>query len=181
MDTRYRSQLVCEMRFFRPGYQIIPGLYGPMQFASTNRTIPRRGTRWWRWPGDIRRRDKHLYVWAVQNQTQARTAACWIHEVDFMLKNLPRNPNLSGDAESFLSRAETNPLWSIRWNEVVRQPWFQRGWVIQEALLGPDACVHHRLDISLSIGLSKVGTLFWYIVYCWRSYNLDNPRTTTHT
>lgn len=40
---------------------------------------------------------------------------------------------------------------------------------------------HPRLEISPRSGTSETGTLFWSIIYHWQLYDLDNPRTTTHT
>ena len=109
-----------------------------------------------------------LICLGVQNPTQAQTAAFWIEEVNLVLENVSRSPSLSGDAGSFVSRGEVeidttpfDPLWSTGWGVMVRQTWFQRGWVVQEALLGPDACV---LWGSEQIGWASILRMcYWWV------------------
>ncbi|KAI1439857.1 heterokaryon incompatibility protein-domain-containing protein [Annulohypoxylon stygium] len=73
----------------------------------------------------------------------AINAAAIIQEVDKMIEEVLNSHEFSGTWDSFPHPDVHDPLvndprWES-WRVLVNNPWFLRGWVIQEAALGPDA------------------------------------------
>ncbi|KAG6353547.1 hypothetical protein INS49_005509 [Diaporthe citri] len=66
-----------------------------------------------------------------------------IAEVETLIREVFEDPKFSWDWNSFPYPPADHALVSDyrwdSWERLVRQPWFHRGWVVQEAALGPDA------------------------------------------
>lgn len=87
-----------------------------------------------------------LICLGVQNPEHAQHAAGLVDDVNLMIQNIQRDPDFSGEPGSFPVPAENDTIisdsrWRLGWNEMSSHPWFGRGWVVQEASLGHDACV----------------------------------------
>ncbi|KAI1086350.1 heterokaryon incompatibility protein-domain-containing protein [Rostrohypoxylon terebratum] len=73
----------------------------------------------------------------------ASNTASIIQEVEAMIEGVLNDHNFSGTWDSFPHPDPHDPLvtdhrWES-WRILVNHPWFLRGWVVQEAALGPDA------------------------------------------
>lgn len=77
------------------------------------------------------------------DQQYAHDAAALIDEVGAMMDRVFASADLLWQSDSFPYPEADDPLVSERrwdsWVQLVEQPWFGRGWVVQEAALGPDA------------------------------------------
>lgn len=75
----------------------------------------------------------------------ASDVAGLIAEVETLMREVFQDPKFSWDWDSFpYPPADHTLLRDYRWDswqELVQQPWFGRGWVVQEAALGPDALI----------------------------------------
>jgi hypothetical protein len=75
----------------------------------------------------------------------ASEAASFIAEVEILMDEVFEDPNFSWDWDSFPWPFEDDPiLTDERWDSFAQldaQPWFERGWVVQEAALGRDPLV----------------------------------------
>lgn len=76
-------------------------------------------------------------------QTHAVHAAGLLADVNAMMDRVVQDKDFSWKPDSFPEPDSDDPLLSdTRWESVAiltGQPWFSRGWVVQEAALGPDA------------------------------------------
>lgn len=75
----------------------------------------------------------------------ARDVAGLVDDIGQMMDRVFNNPNFSWAWNTFpIPEADdpliTDPRWES-WPKLVNRPWFRRGWVVQEAALGPDALV----------------------------------------
>lgn len=78
----------------------------------------------------------------AKDQKDARAIASLIADVEAMMDRVFDNPEFSWEWDAFPFPQEDNPLltddrWES-WEQLVRCPWFRRGWVVQEAALGPE-------------------------------------------
>lgn len=109
--------------------------------------------------GRIYRKSRRtLICLGVQHPEAARKTARLIGKVNAMIENIQQMLGFSGAKGSFPYPATTcslvnDPLWESGWNFMLEQPWFKRGWVVQEASLGPDADI---LWASVHIGWDSV-------------------------
>lgn len=81
------------------------------------------------------------------NEHKAVEAAALIKEVDAMIDATMRDLAFKFECDAFPWPSENDPLvddarWLSAWEFLVRHPWFERGWVVQEAALGSDALIH---------------------------------------
>lgn len=81
------------------------------------------------------------------NEHKARDTDALISEVDAMIEAVFRDPDFIYSCDSFPWPSEEDPLvvdarWLSAWEFMVHHPWFERGWVVQEAALGSDALVY---------------------------------------
>lgn len=78
----------------------------------------------------------------VEDQESARDLAGIVGEVEVMIDEVFQDPNFSWDWDSFPYPFDDEPIISDeRWHslgELAAQPWFERGWVVQEAALSPN-------------------------------------------
>lgn len=101
-----------------------------------------------------------------EHPEHARNTAGLIEDVTTMIEDVQRSPQFSGEEGSFpyptaADPISTDPRWDTGWDVMMLQPWFERGWVVQEASLGPDACV---LWASIQIGwISILRVNYWLV------------------
>lgn len=78
-------------------------------------------------------------------EAHASPAASLLADVNAMMDRVLQDKDFSWKPDSFPEPDPDEPLLSdTRWESVAiltGQPWFSRGWVVQEAALGPDACI----------------------------------------
>ncbi|POS71226.1 hypothetical protein DHEL01_v210379 [Diaporthe helianthi] len=97
--------------------------------------------------GRIYKKSKRtLICLGAQRPDNAQHAASLVDAVNLTIQNIQQEPDFSGEPGSFPLPAEddtilTDSRWWLGWNVMLDHPWFRRGWVIQEASLGADACV----------------------------------------
>lgn len=122
-----------------------------------------------------------LVCLGVQDPEHAQNAAGLIEEVELMIQSVQRDPNFSGEPGSFPCPAEKDiilrdPRWQLGWDVMGSHPWFRRGWVVQEVVLGPDACI---LWASVQIRWISILRLNHWFVYralpVYRSQNREIP------
>lgn len=82
---------------------------------------------------------------ATEDRQHASDVVGLIAEVETFMREIFEDPKFSWDCDSFPHPPPDHALlrdyrWDS-WGRLVRQPWFDRGWVVQEAALGPDALV----------------------------------------
>ncbi|KAG8162745.1 hypothetical protein KVR01_007223 [Diaporthe batatas] len=87
-----------------------------------------------------------LICLGMKGQEHAQQAAGLVDEVNLMIQNVRKDPNFLSKPGSFPfpTKNDTIVVDSHRrlgWNVMLDHPWFRRGWVLQEASLGHDACV----------------------------------------
>lgn len=80
-----------------------------------------------------------------EDEEDARDVAALIDDVEGMMDQVFQDPDYSWDWDSFPYAQRADPLvtddrWKC-WVGFVRQPWFFRGWVVQEAALGRECRV----------------------------------------
>lgn len=79
------------------------------------------------------------------DQQAARDVAALVTDVEEMMDQVFQDPEFSWDWESFpRARADDALVSDSRWEcwvELVGQPWFDRGWVVQETALGREGLV----------------------------------------
>lgn len=79
----------------------------------------------------------------TEDREYASAVAGLIAEVETLIQEVFEDPKFSWDWDSFpWPPADHALLRDYRWDswvQLVQQPWFRRGWVVQEAALGPDA------------------------------------------
>lgn len=89
--------------------------------------------------GDSKDDKNHFWTQVAQD------LAALIAEVEEMMDRVMGDPNFSMDWDSFPWPKADDPLLAPEkwrsWSYLIKQPWFQRGWVVQEAALGPDCRV----------------------------------------
>lgn len=78
---------------------------------------------------------------------KAREAAALINDVAAMIEDVLRDLSFTDEYDTFPWPSEDDPLvvdtrWLSAREFLVRHPWFERGWVVQEAALGSDAVIH---------------------------------------
>lgn len=99
----------------------------------------------------------------AEDRRCASDVAALIAEVDTMTKEVFDDPEFSWYWDSFpYPSADDGLLRESRWDSwerLVRQPWFTRGWVVQEAALGPDAVVFWAGDQIQLISVLRVN--YW--------------------
>lgn len=83
----------------------------------------------------------------AHNEDKARDVAALIGDVEAMIGAVMREPDFKYECDAFPWPAENDPLvvdarWLSAWEVLIRHPWFERGWVVQEAALGSDALIH---------------------------------------
>lgn len=81
----------------------------------------------------------------AEDQEDAYDAAALIDDVNEMMDRVFADPKFSWDWNAFPFPQADNPLriddrWKS-WTRLVKCPWFKRGWVVQEAALGPAGLV----------------------------------------
>lgn len=81
------------------------------------------------------------------NEDKARGVAALISDVEAMIRAIMQDPDFKYECDAFPWPTENEPLvvdarWLSAWQVLVRHPWFERGWVVQEAALGSDALIH---------------------------------------
>lgn len=79
----------------------------------------------------------------TEDRQHASDVVGLIAEVETLIQEVFEDPKFSWDWDSFPYPAADHALlregrWDS-WNRLAQQPWFIRGWVVQEAALGPDA------------------------------------------
>ncbi|RKL08557.1 hypothetical protein BFJ70_g16789 [Fusarium oxysporum] len=86
-----------------------------------------------------------LICLSVSGHVHAPIVADLVADVDFMIQSIFGRADFSWGPNSFPLPDEGEPLLSHRgWESfgvLLQQPWFRRGWVVQEAALGPSALV----------------------------------------
>lgn len=86
-----------------------------------------------------------LICLGMSDQALAPIAADLVTNVDFMLQSIFGRADFSWEPKSFPFPEDGNPLLSdTRWESLavlLQQPWFRRGWVVQEAALGQRAVI----------------------------------------
>lgn len=80
-----------------------------------------------------------------EQHSDAQDAAALTADVNRMMQDIFDDPGFSWDWDAFPYINRDSPLamdgrWES-WMRLITQPWFSRGWVVQEAALGPNACV----------------------------------------
>lgn len=126
-------------------------------------------------------------------QQHASDIAGLIADVETLLGKVFEDPNFSWDWNSFPFPIEDEAIvhdsrWDS-WGHLLDQPWFHRGWVVQEAALGPDGLVlwagkEIRLESILRVNLfleQRVMALnpnlnFWSIPHLQHLYNVRHPK-----
>lgn len=80
-----------------------------------------------------------------EHEQHAKNAERLVLEVNMRIANVLSHPDFPWDWNCFPYIDADNPIYTDRrwasWVELVSQPWFFRGWVVQEAALGPDCVV----------------------------------------
>lgn len=78
----------------------------------------------------------------AEDRQSASDLAGIVGEVEVMMDEVFEDPNFSWDWDSFPYPFDDDPIiFDKRWHsfgELAAQPWFERGWVVQEAALSPD-------------------------------------------
>lgn len=86
-----------------------------------------------------------LICLGCSSQRWPREVAALISNVEKMMDEILDDPGFSGDWDSFPYPEADDPLLSDKrwksWEKLVNEPWFERGWVVQEAALGPECRV----------------------------------------
>lgn len=90
----------------------------------------------------------------------ARDAAALIADVDTMMQVTFNDPAFSWDWNAFPWPHKSDPLVVDRrwesWGKLVTRPWFERGWVVQEAALGSEAYLYWGQEKVEWISLLRV-------------------------
>lgn len=86
-----------------------------------------------------------LICLGFRTDTCSRDLEALVGDVNEMMDRVFAEPGFSHDFDSFPfpkadERLTSDARWSC-WEELVQQPWFDRGWVVQEAALGPECLV----------------------------------------
>lgn len=101
----------------------------------------------------------------TEDRQHATAAAGLIAEVEAFIQEVFEHPKFSWDWDSFpYPPADHVLLRDYRWDSwgrLVQQPWFHRGWVVQEAALGPDAFMLWAGEEVRLVGMLRV--------YAWLS------------
>lgn len=114
---------------------------------------------------DIFRKSTRTLICLGSNDAgeHAEAAAGIINAVNHMMDEVFQNQDFSWEPNSFPSPRADDPLLSdSRWKSVAiltHQPWFTRGWVVQEAALGPVA--------EIIWGGVRIDWLLFLRVYQW--------------
>lgn len=99
-----------------------------------------------------------------QDKSHAHNLTTLIRDVDEMMDEVFKDARFSWDWDSFPWPQPDDPLLDDpRWNSwmcLIQNPWFERGWVVQEAILGPDAVVFWAGEIMPFLTLLR--TRAWF-------------------
>ncbi|KAI8953594.1 heterokaryon incompatibility protein-domain-containing protein [Xylaria longipes] len=113
-------------------------------------------------------------------QQHASDAAALIREVDEMIESVLYGRGFSGAWDSFPHPDADDPFvndprWKS-WGELMNCPWFHRGWVIQEAALGPEAkiLVYSWLAYRASPQMRSSGQ-FWLSPLHMQRFKIERP------
>jgi hypothetical protein len=101
------------------------------------------------------------------DKQKARDVVALINEVEIMIDTVMRDPAFKYEYDSFPWPSENDPLvvdtrWLSAWDFLVCHPWFERGWVVQEAALGSDALIYWAGAHIKWMSLLKVDNWLYY-------------------
>lgn len=109
------------------------------------------------------------------NRDHARDAFGVISDANWMIQEEFQRPGFSWEPNSFPRPLPEDPLVNdSRWQSVdtlLRLPWFWRGWVVQEAALGREACVVWADSNIALMDVLRVQT--WYEMRVQAAYNSE--------
>lgn len=114
-----------------------------------------------------------LICLGVSGHVHAPIVAALVADIDYMMQNVFGRADFDWDSNSFPFPDKGEPLllhsgWES-FGVLLQQPWFSRGWLVQEAALGPEA---HVLWADTEIDWLKIVRA--YVWRIWRALELPN-------